>query len=140
MNYVHLTATVDKDGSLTIPAFAVRGLGYKPCTTISLALPTETCSADCADSELLIRKVCDNYKGEGYTTEGEEVNIPLELLQVADICAGGKISVLTSDGMLIIAATSDERQRDLTDELGCFMSELGYEPECIETLTPALPF
>lgn len=140
MTNVYLTVTVDGDGTLTIPAFAMRGLGYRPGKDVQLALPTEICSADCDDSELLIRRICDDYSGEGYTTEGDTINIPLELLEATGIKTGSDISVLSSDGMMIIAVTDGERQRDLTDELGCFMAELGHDPECVETLEAALPF
>jgi len=140
MSNVYLSATVNPDGSLTIPGFAVRGLGYLPGGEVHLALPTEMCAHACEDSELLIRRVCDDYSGEGYSTEGSEINIPLELLNESDIPAGNEISVLSCSGMLIIAAVSNGLQRDLTDELGCFMAELGYDPESVETVQAALPF
>jgi len=140
MSYIYLSAPVKGDGSLTIPSFAVRGLGYKPGADVNLALPTEICDADCEDSELLIKRVCDDYSGEGYTTEGGSINIPLELIRGAGIRPGSMISVLSSDGMLIIAATDDGRQSDLTDELGCFMAELGHDPEKVESIRAALPF
>ena len=85
MNNVHLSASVNVDGSLAIPSFAVRGLGYTPGAAVNLVLPIETCSANCTDSELLLRRVCSDYDGEGYTTDGETINIPLELLQDAGI-------------------------------------------------------
>lgn len=140
MSNVYLSATVNPDGSLTVPAFAVRGLGYQPGGEVHLALPTEMCDHACEDSELLIRRVCDEYSGEGYATEGSGINIPLERLNGADIPAGNEISVLSCSGMLIIAAVSNGLQRDFTDELGCFMAELGYDPESVETVQAALPF
>ena len=140
MNTVYLNSTVNPDGSLTIPAFAIRGLGYQPGEDVHLALPTEMCSSDCGDSKLLIRRVCDDYSGEGYSVEGDEINIPWKLLHDADILAGSEISILSSNGMLIIAVASDGLQRDLTDELGCFMAELGYDPESVETVKATLPF
>ena len=140
MKSVYLTATVNNDGSLTIPGFAVRGLGYKEGSNINLVLPTDICCADCEDSELLIKRVCDNYNGEGYTNDGDVINIPGSLMKDAGIWVGSKISVLSSKGMLIIATASEGRLRDLTDELGCFMAELGYDPEIVETLNAAIPF
>jgi len=140
MSYVYLNATVKEDGSLAIPSFAVRGLGYLPGDDVNLALPTEICAVDCEDSELLIKRVCDDYCDQGYTTEGSTINIPLDTLRSARINPGSRISVLSSDGMLIIAVTGGGRQRDLADELGCFMAELGYDPDNVETLKAALPF
>ena len=140
MSNIYLSATVKSDGSLTIPPFAVRGLGYQPGAAVNLALPADTCCADCKDSELLIKKVCNDYTGEGYTSDGDDINIPLELLRESGIRTGSEISVLFSDGMLIIAAVSGGRQRDLTDELGCFMAEIGYDPESVETHKAAMPF
>ena len=133
MTNAYITVTVNDNGTLSIPAFAVRGLGYQPGAAVSLALPTEICSAECEASALLIRRVCDDYSGEGYTTENNMINLPLELLEAADIETGSAISVLSSDGMMIIAVTSGDIQRDLTDELGCFMAELGYDPESVES-------
>jgi len=139
MGNVYLTVTVNADGTLTIPAFVVRGLGYQPGAEVGLALPTDICPADCEDSELLIRRVCDDYSGEGYINEGDVINIPLELMQAAGIQVGSELSVLYAEGMMVIAAC-DGKQRDLTDELGCFMAELGYDPESVETVEAALPF
>ncbi len=142
MNKVYLNATVSDDGSLTLPAFAVRGLGYAPGEDVNLALPTEMCAAVCDDSELLIKRTCGDYDdgGDGYTTEGDDINLPAKLLQDSGVPLGSEISVLASEGMLIIAVTGDGRQRDLTDELGCFMNELGYDPELVQTVSAALPF
>jgi hypothetical protein len=41
---------------------------------------------------------------------------------------------------MIIAITDDEHQRDLTDELSCFLEELGCDPERVETARAAQPF
>ncbi len=121
MNKVYLNATVSDDGSLTIPAFAVRGLGYAPGEDVNLALPTEMCAAVCDDSELLIKRTCGDYDdgGNGYTTEGDDINLPAKLLQDSGVPLGSEISVLASEGMLIIA---------------------GYDPELVQTVSAALPF
>jgi antitoxin component of MazEF toxin-antitoxin module len=140
MKNVYPTATVNPDGSLTIPAFVVCGLGYPPGGEVRLALPEEMCGHACEDGELPIRRVCDEYGDGGYTAEGDAINIPLGLLKAAGLKAGSEISVLSSDGMLIIAATGDDSLRDLTDELGCFMAELGHDPESVETLEANVPF
>jgi antitoxin component of MazEF toxin-antitoxin module len=64
-----------------------------------------------------------------YSSLGTELNIPAALLIGAGLDAGAELSVLSADGMLIIAATEPEHQRELTDELSCFMEELGFDPE-----------
>jgi hypothetical protein len=137
MSNVYLSATVNKDGSLTIPAFAVRGLGYKKGDEVSLAVPTENCACRCADSELLIARVCDERTG--YTTDGDELSIPAALLQNAGIPLDNAFSVLSAEGVLVIAAAANGLQRDFTDEIGCFLEELGYDPDTVETVNP-LPF
>jgi hypothetical protein len=77
---------------------------------------------------------------KAYTAEGDAINIPLKLLENAGIPPDNAISVLSSDGVLIIAAANCGHQRDLTDELGCFLEELGFDPETVETIEPAIPF
>jgi hypothetical protein len=42
--------------------------------------------------------------------------------------------------MVIIAAADEECRRDLTDELGCFMEELGYDPQLIESVEADIMF
>jgi len=138
MSNVYLSAAVNPDRSLTIPAFAVRRLGYLPGDEAHLALPVEICARACDDSELLISRVCDDYSDKGYTTAGAEINIPLKLMTEAAIPAGSEISALSSAKMPVIAAVNDGLQRDLTDEPGCFMAELGYDPESVETAQAAL--
>lgn len=140
MNKVYLNIVVHEEGHLVIPAFAVRGLGHRPGDEVNLILPTDCCANDCAESQLLIKCVCGGFSGDGYTTEGDEINLPLQLLDRAGIPAGSNLSVLNSDGMLIIAAASGGHQTDLTDALGCLMAELDYDPDVVETVEAALPF
>jgi hypothetical protein len=65
-----------------------------------------------------------------YTAQGEILNIPEEILLGAGLPQGSELSVLLSDGMLIIAgAHNTERLQSLTDELSCVMEELGYDPD-----------
>ena len=68
-----------------------------------------------------------------YSSFGVELNIPAELLIEANLELGTEMSVFIADGMLLIAATDAEFS--LTGELGCFMDELGYDPELIFTVT-----
>jgi hypothetical protein len=77
---------------------------------------------------------------KNYTVEGHQINIPAKLLAGAGISPENGLSVLSSDGVLIIVAASRGYQRDLTDELGCFLEELGYDPETVETVEPVIPF
>jgi hypothetical protein len=116
MSKVYINATVSKDGSLTIPAFAARGLGYEPGDEVCLALPTDLRSCDCQESELLVTPVC--------AADEEEVPTRQE--------AG--VSLLCSDGMMIVAVTEKEHIQDLTDALSCLMEELGFDPETVETV------
>jgi hypothetical protein len=68
-----------------------------------------------------------------YSTDSGELNIASELLISAGVTLGSDISVLVADGALIIVAAEDI-QREITDEIGCFMEEIGCDPEAIFTL------
>jgi hypothetical protein len=68
-----------------------------------------------------------------YSTDSGELNIASELLINAGVTTGSDISVLVADGALIIVAAEDI-QREITDELACFMEEIGYDPEEIFTV------
>jgi hypothetical protein len=85
-------------------------------------------NADCAGQSPDVRT---------YTSLGAEMNIPSELIIGAGIELGAELSVLTADGLLLIAAAESEHLRDLTDELGCFMREQGFEPEETYSVTEA---
>ena len=70
-----------------------------------------------------------------YSTQGANLNVPVDWLLDAGLPLGSKLSVLIADGMLILAAAEAEHQRDLTDELSCVMEELGHDPEIIFTVS-----
>jgi bifunctional DNA-binding transcriptional regulator/antitoxin component of YhaV-PrlF toxin-antitoxin module len=135
MNNVYLTAAVNKNGALTIPAFAVRGMGYEPGDKVNINIPLGGCPSKCEDSELLLSRGCG--AADNYTTDGEDVNIPARFLAGAGIAPGSEISVLSADGALVIAAAANGMQRDFTDEIGCFLEELGYDPETVDTAGPS---
>jgi hypothetical protein len=138
---MYLTVTADADGRLTLPAFAARGMDCAPGETvkIKLNLAADTGEDGKPPSEQAAR-VRGEYGADGYTVSGGVINLPIKLLNDAGIPLGNEISVLSSDGVLIVAAANGGRQRDLTDELGCFMAELGCDPECVETVEVTLPF
>ena len=124
MSKVYLSATVDSDGALTIPAFAVRGLGYEPGDEVNLTLPVTQAICDCDDNELFLSRCCAEAECGGYTNDGDELNIPARLLCDAMIPAGSEISVLSADGALLIIA-AEEPLDELPLELTCFLAELG---------------
>ena len=127
MNRVYIGGTVNDDGSLTIPAFAVRGLGYEPEDEINLTMPVQQCICDCEESELFLSRCCGEAECSGYTSDDDELNIPANLLCEAALPAGIDISVLAADGVLLIVAAKDELE-DLPQELQCFLHELGVYP------------
>ena len=133
MSKVYLSATVNSDGTLTIPAFAVRGLGYEPGDQVNMTLPVTPTICECDDNELFLSRCCSESECSGYTSDGEELNIPASLLCEAMIPAGSDISVLTADGVLMIIAAEDALD-ELPLELTCFLAELG-----ITTLTLQKP-
>jgi hypothetical protein len=141
MKNVHFESTVRKDGSFTVPAFFVRGLGYLPGEKVTLSVPVDSCGYGCDESVLALDRVCNDEDCEqSYTTEGGDINIPIAVFEDAGLPLGGDISVLVSDGMFVIAAAEKEHQADLTDALSCLMEELGYDPESVEKISSALPF
>jgi hypothetical protein len=79
----------------------------------------------------------ENKKMENrtYTSLGAELNIPAEMIIGAALELDAELSVLSANGMLLIASAERERQRDLTDALSCFMEEIGYDPEEIYSVT-----
>jgi antitoxin component of MazEF toxin-antitoxin module len=96
----------------------------------------------------LICSATKNFNFEGdfkmknvhYQSTGSTINIPIAVFEDAGLPLGGDISVLVSDGMFVIAATTAERQTDLTDAFSCLMEELGYDPDHVETISSALPY
>jgi hypothetical protein len=141
MKNVHFQSTVKTDGSFTVPAFAARGLGYLHGERVKISIPTDSCGYGCEDSVLALDRVCnDEDCDQSYTTEGGDINIPIEVFEDAGLPLGGDILVLVSDGMFVIAAAEKDHQSDLTDALSCLMEELGYDPENVERISSALPF
>lgn len=124
MNKVYLNATVSEDGSLTLPAFAVRGLGYEPEEDVNLTLPVHHCLCDCEDNELFLSRCCGEAECSGYRSDSDELNIPAQLMCEAAIPTGTDITVLAADGALLIIAAENELE-DLPLELSCFLGELG---------------
>jgi hypothetical protein len=138
MKNLYLTTAVDPDGSLTLPAIATRTLGCAPGDEVRFAIPDNGCpDHDPESSQTLPRNRRDGDSNR-YTTDGENLNIPASRLAVAGIPPGSEISVLAADGALVIAAAANGLQRDLTDELSCFLQELGYDPETVDTTRPLL--
>ena len=134
MNKVYLSATVNDDGSLTIPSFAARGLGYEPGDEVNLTLPVFQCLCKCEDSELFISRCCGEAECSGYTSDGDDLNIPSSLLCESAIPVCSDISVLAADGALLIIAAKDELE-DLPLELRCFLDELGISTNSLARAT-----
>ena len=124
MNKVYLSAAVNEDGTLTIPDFAVRGLGYEPGDQVNLTLPVTEGLCVCEDGELLFSRCCGEAECAGYTSDGDELNIPARYLCEAALPVGSDVSVLTADGALLIIATQQSLE-DLPREVSGFLDELG---------------
>lgn len=124
MSKVYLSAAVNGDGSLTVPAFAVRGLGYAPGDQVNMTLPVTQTVCECDDNELFLSRCCAESECGGYRSDGDELNIPARLLCEAMIPVGTDISVLSADGALLIIA-AEESLDELPLELTCFLGELG---------------
>lgn len=132
MNNVYFSVCVNEDGSLTIPAFAARGMGYQPGDSVSLAMPVSqpACDTFCCDDELFISRGCTDAICSGYSVEGCGVNIPARLFAVADIPIGTPINVMAGDDVLILVAGTGMCE-DLPCEIDCLLNELGIDAPCV---------
>jgi bifunctional DNA-binding transcriptional regulator/antitoxin component of YhaV-PrlF toxin-antitoxin module len=136
---MYLRVTADADGRLTLPAFAARSMGFAPGEAARIVLWMDGgAGSQCAmarvreDGAETVMEPCGKERGGSYTTQGGIINIPVKLLDDAGISARSDISVLSSEGIVLIAAADSEHQRDLTDELSCFLEEFGYDPERVD--------
>lgn len=129
-NNVYVTATVNDDGTMSIPAFAVRGLGYTPGEQVNAAIPVRQCICECEDNELFISRCCPEAECAGYRSDGDDLNIPARLLCDANIAAGTDIAILAAEGALVLMAVEDALE-DLPVELCCLLNELGISPMAV---------
>lgn len=131
MSKIYYNATVNEDGSLTFPSALSRGIGLEPGDEILIGCPANTpeCEASCDYSELFVGLCCDRPECEGYTTHGDELNIPARLLADADIAQGAEMAVIAGDKNLIIIADKEMQDdlQDLSEEIAEFLGELGIE-------------
>lgn len=127
MSKVHTSVKIRKDGSLVLPAFVMRGMGYAPGEEVPITTPADQYICDCDANSLLVSRVCGDAGCAGYTSEEPELNLPADLLAEASIPVGEEIIVLAADGALIIA-TAPEEIKELPLEFCCLLNELGISP------------
>ena len=127
MSKIHTTVRVGVDGSLTLPAFFMRGMGYEPGEEVPITTPANQYICDCDANRLLVTRTCDDAECTGYTSSGMELNLPAALLSEASIPVGEEVAVLAADGALIIVPSTEEL-RELSVELCCLLNELGISP------------
>lgn len=132
MSKVYLSTTVNDDGSMNIPNFAVRGLGYKPGDKVNITLPVAQSICECNASELFLSRCCAESECSGYTSDSEELNIPTQLLCDAMVPVGSRISIISADQTLVIVVT-EEASEELAMELSCCLDELGIITASIRT-------
>jgi antitoxin component of MazEF toxin-antitoxin module len=141
MTKIYIQAIVDEANQLTLPALAMRGLGYFSGDTVSITIPACDCTEDCECAELLLLRTCENMTESGYTSEGDVINIPPVLLAAAGLNPGTACSVLsTGEVLLIAAAATPKLQQELTDELSCLLEELEHDPDVVATVPPSIRF
>ena len=80
MSKIHTTVRVGVDGSLTLPAFFMRGMGYEPGEEVPITTPANQYICDCDANRLLVTRTCDDAECTGYTSSGMELNLPAALL------------------------------------------------------------
>ena len=127
MSKIHTTVRVGVDGSLTLPAFFMSGMGYEPGEEVPITTPANQYICDCDANRLLVTRTCDDAECTGYTSSGMELNLPAALLSEASIPVGEEVAVLAADGALIIVPSTEEL-RELSVELCCLLNELGISP------------
>jgi hypothetical protein len=128
MGKVYFSLTVNGDGSINVPAFAIRGLGYAPGDSVSLIVPAEQPPCDCEsrEDELLLSRYCAGAPTAGYTTDGEEVNIPARMFAKAGLPAGTTVYAMTGDRALVLAAGAGDCE-DLPEKIAGLLDDLGIE-------------
>ena len=128
MDNVYFMEKVKEDGSLTIPAFAMRGMGYEPGESVGLVLPVKQpdCGFGCDDDQLFIARGCSDAYCTGYTTEGSDVNIPIKLFGDARVPISTPFHIMAGDGALVLVAGSGDCT-DLAEEIHCLLEELGID-------------
>ena len=90
MSKIHTTVRVGVDGSLTLPAFFMRGMGYEPGEEVPITTPANQYICDCDANSLLVSRVCGDAGCAGYTSEEPELNLPADLLAEASIPVSSK--------------------------------------------------
>ncbi len=128
MDNVNFMLRINEDGSITIPAFAVRGLGYRPGDTVDLAIPIHQpdCDTECCCDELFLSRSCSDTICTGYTAEGNMVNLPPRLFAKAGIPLGTRVNVMAGDNALVLVAGTEVCE-DLACEVDCLLTELGID-------------
>lgn len=66
MSKIHTTVRVGVDGSLTLPAFFMRGMGYEPGEEVPITTPANQYICDCDANRLLVTRTCDDAECTGY--------------------------------------------------------------------------
>lgn len=127
MSKIHTSVKIREDGSMVLPAFLMRGMGYESGEEVPITTPADQYICDCDANSLFVSRVCGDAGCTGYTSEYPELNLPASLLAEASIPAGEDISVLAVDGALIIVPATEEL-RELSVEFCCLLNELGVSP------------
>ena len=65
MSKIHTTVRVGVDGSLTLPAFFMRGMGYEPGEEVPITTPANQYICDCDANRLLVTRTCDDAECTG---------------------------------------------------------------------------
>lgn len=135
MSKVYFTLSVKQDGTLTLPAFAARGLGLRPGDTTKIGVPVTTaeCEGECDCHELFMAPCCGDTMCSGYATDGADLNIPAWMMASAEIPSGADITVFTGDKALVLATGADELA-DLPEEITEVLGELGVTAKQVKIL------
>lgn len=128
MSKVYFSIKVAEDGSMTIPAFAARGLGFEPGDEACLNVPLEApdCDGSCGCNGLFLGRCCDSPLCTGYTSDGDTLNIPAAMLAEGGIPVCGVFTMIAGDKALVLVAGTDEFV-DLDEEIGELLCELGAD-------------
>jgi bifunctional DNA-binding transcriptional regulator/antitoxin component of YhaV-PrlF toxin-antitoxin module len=138
MKIIKMKSEVDKSGQIVIPAEAVGNAGLKPRDEICFTMVVreevnQHCPLVLITSEgVEIAVPLDGWQRDDeefspeYELPEDELHIPHELLESADIPVDSDLDVICSEGAIVIAA-SDILDR-LPDELRGLFEDLGIDP------------
>lgn len=111
MSKVHTSVKIRKDGSLVLPAFVMRGMGYAPGEEVPITTPADQYICDCDANSLLVSRVCGDA---GWTLQQDfgEGQAPATVRDFLMEHKGGVFSLMTPCGYVSLTEAQAESLLD----------------------------